>query len=374
MVGLELLFMDDGRPVRRVTRFARAGLALTLPAVLLALVVYEARRAADLRRRPTVPCVVTASGVDSVGASPYRNHPYRAWVAFAFEYQGYRQTGRRLTADAHDPGTDDAAEAYAHAAALSPGTRGTCHVDTTNLSESVWARPPQWWEAWGPPLCLAAFVAVGALYAGPQVRLAFAPPGSPSPQGRRLATRALGGLMFAGAGAAVVLWWGLPVARTVGSQRWPAVPCVVEASQLQSDEVHGEVSFTTYRTDVLYRYAVNGRTYHSNCYSPTECASPFRAGRSDAIANYMPGRPTICYVDPDDPTVATLSRRLSPTVAFAAAPLLLALLGGLLLVDGGDGGPAGRAVNRLMRRRPWSLLTVAVAVVACTVWGLVGRP
>ena len=84
-------------------------------------------------------------------------------------------------------------------------------------------------------------------------------------------------------------------------------------------------------------------------------------------------RPSVTSIR-DDPTVATLSRRLSPTVAFAAAPLLLALLGGLLLVDGGDGGPAGRAVNRFVRRRPWSLATVGLAVIACTVWGLVGRP
>ena len=63
---------------------------------------------------------------------------------------------------------------------------------------------------------------------------------------------------------------------------WTPVPCEIVASKLIDFSVHGEVHFTAYRPDVLYRYQLGGVTYTSNAFNFTDFATPYRRGKPGA--------------------------------------------------------------------------------------------
>ena len=367
MIGLDAFFIDrGGRRAGRRTRLTRVVVVLVLTAIPVGAVVWLHDRAAAVRRWPVAPCTVVESGVEGLAdEGGGRDRPYRPAVTFAFTINGQPEIAHRLWPTAGDGRTADAAEAYAVADALPIGTSTRCYVDAADPGQSVLVRPAEWWEPWAVPVAIATFAAVVWLYCVPQLR--------PTAARRPWAGPAAGGLFLVGFGTAVVGWWGLPVSRWAASGRWPAVPCVVEASHVQQHTEAGELPLTLYRTDVLYRYAVGGRTYHSNQYSLTECPSPAAGGRAAVAAVHPMGWAGMCYVDPADPAIATLTRRLSPTVSFAAVPVVFAAVGGLVLLDGGTGRVL-RPAGRWARRSRWTLTAAAAGVLGWTVWGIFGRP
>ena len=371
MIGLENLFIDHGgRPATRRRRAVRAVVALALAGIPLGAVVWLAHRAAAVRRWPVVPCAIVDSGVN-IDAGPDQDHPYQPWVSFAFTWSGRPCVGNRLSADGAGDGgrTDDAAEAYARAARYTPGTPAQCYVDVADPPRSVLAQPVAAWEPLAVPVAAVTLVVVVVFYCVPQLRRV------PRVRVHRPWMAAVwGGLLFVGFGSATVGWWGRPVVRSLAAGRWSAVPCVVESARVQSHQEHGgEVPLTFYRTDVLYRYAVGGRTYHANCYCLTETQSPARGGRARIVAGYPVGGANVCYVDPADPWSATLTRHLSPTLIFAAVPLLFTVAGAVLVLDAGRGW-LGRPLGRLLHRSRWTLATVGVAVLCWTAWAIFARP
>ena len=378
VVGLEQFFLDNGRPVTRTTRVVRVLVALPLAAAPLVLCGVFVRRAAAVRRWPVVPCTVIDSGVSSDSdPSAARDHPYRVAVSFAFTIEGVPYVGNRLSASLAAGGTADAADAYAEADRYPVGSRRTCWADPAHPDEAVLVGPVPAWEPWVMPACWAAFAAVAVLYCVPQLRRAFAaadrPPAPPGPLRRRASAVLSGAALFVGFGSVTAVWFVTPVLRSLAARHWPAVPCVVEASHVQQHTAGAELPVTLYRTDVLYRYAVGGRTYRSNCYAPTECESPAAGGRLAVAAAYPAGRVTTCRVDPADPRSAALTTRVGPTLSFGVVPLTLALLGLLLMADAASGRVAG-PVGRLIRRRPWSLATIGIVLAVWTAGGVFGVP
>ena len=373
MIGLETLFIDvDGRPAGRAKRVVRAVVAFALAVAPLLIAIAVTHQAAVVRRWPVVACTIVDSGVDSVGTSPEREDPYRPTVSFAFTYHGQSCLGQRMTAGGG--ATSDAAEAYAQVARYPVGSRATCHVDPANPSESVLAKPAPAWEPFAVPATAAIAVAVTAFYCLPQRRLAWNRPGGAHPvvrpRRRRWVGVLSGGLMFVGFGSAVGYWWIDPLARTVAARRWRSVPCVVEANNVQRHRDYGEVPMTFYRTDVLYRYVVDGRPYHSNRYSLTECQSPSQGGRDRVAAAYPRGSAATCFVDPADPASAVLTRRVSPTAAFGLFPLAFALLGLIAMGVGGRDQRFARAV----RSSRWSLAAAGVVALLMMAWAVVATP
>ena len=354
----------------------RAILAVGLAAALPLIFTDLSRRDAAVRRRPVVPCTILSSGVDTARSA---DAPYAPSVSFAFDFAGRHFVGDRWSADdglasGGTGGTTDAAEAYAAADRYPPGTRAACYVDPTDPGQSSLVQPRPAWEPWVLPTGWTLVAAVAVFYCWPQLRLAWRGEARRPPRPRRWwSGPAWGAVLFAGFGSVTAIWWGVPVARTAAARGWPTVPCTVELSRVQEQQEYGEVPLTLYRTDVLYRYAVGGRTYHSNQYSLTECASPAPGGRRAVVAAYSAGRTTECYVDPADPRQATLTRRVGPAVSFAAVPVLFTAVGLVMVLDAGRGcltGPLGR----LLRRRPWSAGTVGVLVLIWTAWGVFGSP
>ena len=372
IVGVEQFFIDDGRPVSRGKRVVRAVLALSLCVLMIAIAASYTWAAVELRHRPIAPCTVVQSVVDSDGATADRYRPYELQVSFRFRFAGRDLVANQVVMA--DGGADDAADVYAQADRLRPGLTTTCWVDTTHPDSSILTRPPSAWEFVALPGCVAAALALLWMYCIPQLRLAWTGDASPVVPGSRRQRRAglvAGAGLAVGFGSLTVLWWGIPLARTVESMAWPAVPCSVEESHVQTiDRGGGEMPVATYRTDILYRYSVAGHAYHSNAYCLTESAAPGYGPRARVVARYLPGRPTTCFVDPADPRSAVLVRHLSPTAAFGLVPLAMTLVGLLVLVAGARDARA----NRLLRRSKWTLLGIAIAAVGLMSFGLFAEP
>jgi hypothetical protein len=104
-----------------------------------------------------------------------------------------------------------------------------------------------------------------------------------------------------------------PLREYAAARSWPVIPARV----LSSTVVRSRTSRTyVYRVSVKYRYLVNATPYISDRYSLTS----FRSSNEDAIqaivARYPPGSETQCYVDPQFPNRALLSRHFDPNLAY----------------------------------------------------------
>ncbi len=96
-----------------------------------------------------------------------------------------------------------------------------------------------------------------------------------------------------------------PMLQSRQAQSWPEVPCAIlssEVQRLQSD------SGSTYSVDVLYEYEIEGRSYRASRHSFVVGSSSGRADKEAVVRRYPPGRKTVCYVNPADPTDAVLER------------------------------------------------------------------
>ena len=135
--------------------------------------------------------------------------------------------------------------------------------------------------------------------------------------------------MLFGLGVAVPFFL-LPVWRTFEAGTWDGVPCTVERAWVES---HAGDDGSTYSIGVVYRYEAGGREYAGDRYDFFLGSTSARAGKEEIVEGLPPGTRTTCWVDPDDPTSAVLSRELRGDFAFGLLVLpfvlfpLLALVG-----------------------------------------------
>jgi hypothetical protein len=148
---------------------------------------------------------------------------------------------------------------------------------------------------------------------------------------RRGAAPARGGclvfffLLFALAGAAgsyFVLW--RPLSRLLASRSWTETQCDVLSSRVE------EVSSSdgsTYRVDIRYTWSAGGSQHVGGRYDFMGGSSSGTAGKQKIVDRYPPGSRVTCWVDPDDPNEAVLSRGLSPVYLIGLLPLLFLGIG-----------------------------------------------
>jgi hypothetical protein len=121
---------------------------------------------------------------------------------------------------------------------------------------------------------------------------------------------------------------GPPIANLLASQDWPATRCMVESSKVRSTWVHSHHgSFMLFWPDVRFHYTINGLVYRSNQYNSTDFQTPWYYGKRGITDSYPVGAAADCYVDPQDPTQAVLTRHLAVTTPWLLWPLIVIVLG-----------------------------------------------
>ncbi|HEX2223127.1 MAG TPA: DUF3592 domain-containing protein [Thermoanaerobaculia bacterium] len=136
--------------------------------------------------------------------------------------------------------------------------------------------------------------------------------------------------LFLAAGLAFT-WFLLvkPVAGILAARSWSEATCVVQASRVE--EV-SDSDGTTYKPVIDYTYTFNGGEYRSSRYRFVEFSSSGYQGKAEVVARYPPGRRTPCYVNPENPSEAVLSRDFDLAYLIGLFPLLFvaAGVGGIL--------------------------------------------
>jgi len=127
--------------------------------------------------------------------------------------------------------------------------------------------------------------------------------------------------------AGLVATWFLlfrPLARVHDARQWPATPCTVVSSEVQS---HSDSDGTTYSVHIVYRYTVNGHEYQSRRYDFMGGSSSGYKGKQAVVRRYPPGKKAVCYVNPRDPSDAVLEPRFTPMMLVGLFPLIFVAVG-----------------------------------------------
>ncbi|MFL6194567.1 MAG: DUF3592 domain-containing protein [Thermoanaerobaculia bacterium] len=167
-------------------------------------------------------------------------------------------------------------------------------------------------------------------------------------------------LIFLAVGCAAsyfTLW--KPLTRYRAAQSWPERSCTILDSRVTENS---DSDGSTYGVDIHYAYEMDGREYRSDRYDFLRYSSSGRSGKEAIVARYPPGSRAACYVNPEDPAEAVLTRDLSVRYLVGTIPLVFVAvgLGGLIWVmrsgalsgstsgaggSGGAGAPFGVAMT-----------------------------
>jgi hypothetical protein len=312
-----------------------------LTAGLGGFAAYAAFQTAMSYRWRAVPCVIAASGIkNQMGETPYTFQ-----VVYRYAWQGKAFAGETYQKDFH--GTADLGEVERLAAAFPVNAHRVCFVNPAKPTEAILVHDNILW----PILSLGFCVLGSSLLA--RVYLFARRPGR-EPIGRvEVHTGVFLGLM----GLTTFLgFFGRPLRQMVVAWHWRPTPAVVLASEIRQKQIHGEVHFTAYWPDVVFRYRVNGRDHRSNNLNFTDFPTPWYYGKRGIARRYPPGSRVTCYVNPSDPFEAVLTRDPSVTLWLGLWPLTMALLGII--------GAAGRRWSgriELLTSRFWKTLSLCIA-------------
>ncbi|MCC5805769.1 MAG: DUF3592 domain-containing protein [Opitutales bacterium] len=154
----------------------------------------------------------------------------------------------------------------------------------------------------------------------------------------RKSTRTLGiviGLVFLSAGMGIGYFLGVrPLLQAMESGSWPQVPCRIVSSEVESRRTSDG---TTYRVAIRFQYKYEGRQYTGGSHGFDTAWSSGRASKQRIVGEFPVGLETTCYVDPDNPETAVLSRAV-PTFAWIMLPFSGAFfLAGLAVMLGSLG-------------------------------------
>ena len=164
----------------------------------------------------------------------------------------------------------------------------------------------------------------------------------------------MAGLIFCGIFALVGLgfFYGFflrPAMQVWSAGDWPAVECTITHSRVH---VNRDSDGDTYRIDIGYRYEYAGQSYASDRYDFLSfMASSGRSGKEAIVRRYPVGQAATCFVNPDDPSEAILSRQWRGDFLFALIPVAFLGIGLIGMV----------AIWRSGRRKSWATGSAAGA-------------
>ena len=113
---------------------------------------------------------------------------------------------------------------------------------------------------------------------------------------------------------------------------WRPTTCTIVAKDIRSTGGSGR-SRPSYRPDITFRYEVGGKEYRCTGWDSWALSGDYGGGSYQyyerVLDRYEIGRTYPCWVDPGDPSLAVLARRVRPLYILAVMPLALTALGAL---------------------------------------------
>ena len=139
------------------------------------------------------------------------------------------------------------------------------------------------------------------------------------------------GSVFFCSGALFCWFAGLnPLLKSLNSNDWQEVSCVIDSSRVKS---HHSSGGTSYSVDIRFSYSVQGSNYQSDTYNFEPGSSGDRSSKAEIVARYPLGSKHSCWVNPDDPSQAVLSRKIPRGIYFTIPfSTVFMLIGGAVLL------------------------------------------
>jgi hypothetical protein len=144
------------------------------------------------------------------------------------------------------------------------------------------------------------------------------------------------GLTLVITGLAVTALLFIPYYRAKETRGWTETPCVITVSE-QKEDHSGDLSKTTHRVFISYRYSFDGqeltssrvqrRTFAGEDDEQLSYKTPHASKADDLVAKYPVGLATKCRVNPADPVDAVLEHQTEAAIYTLWWPLLFAVGG-----------------------------------------------
>lgn len=273
------------------------------------------------------PCTIVESrhASDTLEATTKTDTPYV--IRYRYEAGGKTRESDKLTISMESPKAKDIERLLFKYPA---GEQAACYVNSSDPDKAVLQRGSLWPAFF--MLIPMVFMGVGAggiigIWRGKQVKAAIERKSDSKTMGTVTAVFFFGLFTLVGGILTMVIVGG-PLMKYFAAKNWPETPCEIVSSGVGSHS--GSKGGTTYSVDITYRYKVRGRETQSDTYSIMSGSSSGRSSKEGVVARYPVGMQTVCYVNPEDPTDALLSRELTPW-------LLIGLLPGTFLLVGVSG-------------------------------------
>ncbi len=282
---------------------------------------------------PTAPITVNRATIDRV---PGDALSYVINVDYTYPVDG-RIHRSQTFAPGRQSRANDPVEIQAElSAATVPGS--VCHYHPHRPTEAYLVNSGEWFPFFLAPLVLLLY---GLMRAGDfalwlrdrQQRRAIDArrplSDNPTLPGSRLLL--VGGvLLLAGWGAMVWFAWLWPLIQVQASERWTAIPAVIDVAVAQR---HGGLHGPHYSAEVVYHYTFDGIAERGTRLDFTPISFMPAQTIHDLVAPYTAGATVTAWVDPTDRTKSVLQRRLRTDPMLIIFSLLLPAGAVAMLLD-----------------------------------------
>jgi hypothetical protein len=273
-------------------------------------------------RWSAVPCTISSSRVITDERSDNR---YRLAVEYEYSVDGRTYSSSKVQVS--DVRSSSYGDILRHASKYPPGGHLRCFVNPKLPEQAVLERSSLWFGFM--LLFPLPFIAIGAfgiiaIWLGKTITPKTATPLSSVPKSGAGCLVLFFSIFLIAGVAATTAMLIRPLWQIAQARKWSAVPCTIVSSEIRS---HSSSDGTTYSVDILYRYRMNGAEYRANRYIFGAVSSSGYDGKRAIVSQYPPGRATICYVNPEDPTDAVLVRKATAGLWFGLIPLVFVLVG-----------------------------------------------
>ncbi len=278
---------------------------------------------------PRLTCTILESSVEENPGAPEADQAYIFHVRYRFEADGVEGTSEIL--EPGYTGSADIGSALRLAEQYSPGAEVPCYINPEAPTRSRLRLGSLWsfFAIFFPLIFVGVggggIVAVwwrGSLKAPTRFKKSISSRASSKGPAGCLVGFFLIFLLF-GLGV-LVPFFLLPLYQGWSASHWRELPCHVEYIDVRS---HSGDDGSTYSVDILYSYEVEGRRYKSSRYSFFEGSDSGYSDKKEFVDAHPAGSDTTCFVNPEDPLDAVVTRGDAGLGWFALVPGVFVLVG-----------------------------------------------
>jgi hypothetical protein len=118
-----------------------------------------------------------------------------------------------------------------------------------------------------------------------------------------------------------------PLLNINAAQRWIETPCVIVSSKVGTPRAPNGRWTRTFSVDIVYDYKFNQQNFRSERYDFARGSTAEFHSKQKIVDRFSAGKKAVCYVNPQMPSQAVISRDLPIGFWFGMIPTALVVIG-----------------------------------------------